>query len=62
MYNKDGSYVWGDARESAYYDDASHESARAALEDSGKAKWRSASKNNSQVLVLDMRTHYQISG
>ena len=56
MYNKDGSYVWGDARESAYYDDASHESARAALEDSGKAKWRSASKNNSQVLVLDMRT------
>lgn len=56
VYNKDGSYVWGDARESAYYDDASHESARAALEDSGKAKWRSASKNNSQVLVLDMRT------
>lgn len=56
MYNKDGSYVWGDARESAYYDDASHESARAALEDSGKAKWRSVSKNNSQVLVLDMRT------
>lgn len=56
VYNKDGSYVWGDARESAYYDDDSHESARTALEDSGKAKWRSASKNNSQVLVLDMRT------
>ena len=56
VYNKDGSYVWGGARESAYYDDDSLESARTSLEDSGKAKWRSASKNNSQVLVLDMRT------
>lgn len=55
VYDKSGSYIWGEDKQSDNYDDTTIDKSKGELE-KNNALWRIAIKNNSRLLVLDMIT------